>query len=353
MSSVSYYKRAGSPFFYLRYYLSEVLEPDPRKRRISKTTKIRVSRIGERQVKELIKKINAEFIRKEQSALYGISLHSDYSLGDGLKLFLLNKPDLAKKTIEAYELSVHHFVLACSEKKISNYYDSDYVRFIKYLKEHDFSDSSAAIFTRHLSALWNYFLKEKITNKNIIIKVKSSKTNPLPIPSDDMQYLLDYYKKKNLNQYYAVYLLLLTGVRPSSAVLLKWNDVNFDEKYIKVQNVKSKRFFYFPLHSELEDLLKEIGTRKVGNILIYSRSDSLKFFSKDCEDLLEKEKISARYTTYQLRNTFSSWLANKGVNIGTLKTLLNHSDDRVTDKHYTTFQLEYLRHEIEKVRFKV
>jgi len=352
MSSVSYYKRKDSPYYYLRIYKSKNLEPDPKKRRISISTKIPVSRAGQKEIKQLVKRINAGFLEKELQAQLGIRIKKQLLLSEGLSEFLKTKPDLAKKTVEAYELSVTHLIRCCKDKYIHNYFDKDYIDFINYFNKKGFSEASKSIFTRHLSALWNYFVKQGYAEKNIIIKVKSNKTNAIPISYMDMQHLLIYYKEKNFKQYAIVYFLLLTGFRPSTALTLQWENIKLDQGYIRAKNVKGKRDFIFPIHKELKNLLIEIGPKKKGKVFEYKRADSLRFFRKDTKKLFLRGVIGNQYTIYQLRNTFSSWLANKGVDIGALQTLLDHTDERVTKKHYTTYELNYLKKVIEKVKFK-
>lgn len=216
--------------------------------------------------------------------------------------------------------------------------------------EKNFSESSKSIFTRHLSAMWNFFISRNWTDKNIIIKVKSTKTNTMPIPFKEMQKILTYYHEKNREQYFLVYFLLLTGMRPSSALVVSWEDVDLENKILVVNNVKGKRTFNFPIHSELMELLQEIGIKKKGKIFLYTTPP--KFFNIDCKKMFIRGNLGHPYTFYQLRNTFSSWLVNKGVNISTLQKLLDHTDQRITDKHYTKFELDYLRNEIEKTNFK-
>lgn len=349
MSSISFYKRKGSPYYYLRIYKSEHLEPDPKKRRTSKTTKIPTTKAGERQIKNYVKQLNAALVRKEHQSLWGIETRN-ILLSEGTKQFLDNKPDLARKTIETYELAARKMIAACSDKYINRYYDSDYTEFVKFLNKKNFSESSKSIFTRHLSAMWNYFISQKWTDNNIIIKIKSTKTNTMPIPFKEMQKILTYYHEKNKEQYYLVYFLLLTGMRPSSALVIQWPDVDLTNKILIVNNVKGKRTFNFPIHSELLELLQDIGVKKKGKIFSYTTPP--KFFNNDCKKLFLRGNLGHPYTIYQLRNTFSSWLANKGVNISTLQKLLDHTDQKITDKHYTKFELDYLRNEIEKAKFK-
>jgi len=352
MSSVSYYTRKDSPFYFLRIYKSKHQEPNPKKRRSSRTTKIRATRAGERRIKQIVKELNADFVRQEQLSSYGINLKEELLLSTGLDRFLASKPDLAIKTIDAYELSTRHMLRACDDRIISTYGDSDYTDFIKYLNKKEFSESSKSIFTRHLSAMWNYFIKEGWAQKNIIVKIKSTKTNNLPIHFKDMQKILKYYSIKNIDQFNVIYGLLLTGFRPSTIIVLDWKDINFDLSFIKALNVKGKKFFIFPLHSELREHLEKMGRKKKGNVFGYSRTDSLNFFNKDVSRLFYRGNLGSKYTLYQLRNTFSSWLANKNVNVSSLQVLLDHSDVKITKKHYTIFEVDFLRDQIEKVRFK-
>ncbi len=350
MSSVSYYKRKDSPYFYLRIYKSESVEADPRKRRVSKSTKFPTTRAGEKLVKDYVKKINAKLVEKEHQTIFGISPTKKLLLSEGLTDFIENKPNLAKQTIRAYNLATKHFIEALGNKNIAAYTNRECTKFIRYMIEKDHSKSTQAIFTRHLSAMWNYFVSENFAEKNIISVQTSNKTNAEFIPKKDIDVIMNYFKNRNLAHYNFAMFLLLTGMRPSSAIVALWENIYWEEGYIQVCNVKAKRDFLFPLYGELEKLLKEIGLKKKGKIFNYSHAPS--FFKKATNILIKEDKISKRYTLYQLRNSFASYLANKGVSRDIIQHLLDHSDSKITDKHYITYKINTYRKEIERANKK-
>ncbi len=348
MSSVSYFKRKDSPFFYIKIYKSKRVEPDPRKRRQNKSTKFPTTREGEKQVKDYVKKINAQLVEKEYQTIFGITPTKKMLLSEGVFDFLENKPKLAKKTIVAYKLAAEHFIAALGNRNIAAYTKRDSPKFLKYMINKGHSKSTQAIFTRHLSAMWNYFVTENFAETNIIVKEKSDKVNADFIPGKDLTTILEYLKSKNLNHYYFTEFLLLTGMRPSSAIIAKWENIYWEEGSMLVRNVKAKRDFYFPLYKDLDELLKKIGIKKHGKIFSYTQTPS--FFKVVSKKLFEQEKISRRYTLYQLRNSFASYLANNKVSREIIQKLLNHSDSKITEKHYITYELKTFKKEIERAR---
>jgi integrase len=328
----SLYRRDNSPFIWLRYY--DKLEPDQSKRRKSFNTKIKDTRAGWKKARELQQSFDAGLIQSQIFRSRGIKLKRQILLSEGLKEFLSVK-DIKPNTVDAYKLAVKHFKTACKDKSINNYTIQDGKKFIQFLSNQ--SQASQSIHTRHLSALFNYFVKSEYATKNIITIVPAPRGNPKSIPYNEIKSILSWYKKRNETQYQFVYFLLLTGFRVSTALQLTWDKVDFENEIITAKNVKAKRDFYFPIHNELKKLLMNMNPQSSGKVVPY-KAESPVFWRRNMPTLLEEEIIKNRYTLHQLRKTFGSWLANAGVDRSTLKELFDHSSVSVTDDHYIEMQ---------------
>lgn len=343
----SLYTRKNSPYIWLRWY--DKNEPDPAKRRKSISTKILNNAKGWKEARELKKKIEVGLVEKEILIKAGIKIKRVY-LSDVLEEYLKEKK-LAVKTARVYVDSVKHFIDVNKNKIIELYNEKDYSRFISYMLNKRMKPTTQSIYCRHLSALWNYAIQKDYTKKNIIKKIAAPKKTVTVIPKNEMKIILDYFQKENINQYHLVKFLLLTGMRVSSALVQTWQDIDFNESVMIVTNVKAKgRKYYFPLHSELKELLNTIGNKKSGRIFHYW-SEYPKFWHKKITKLYSDGLISKKYTLHDLRRTFTSWLINSGVDQAVLTKLLDHSDIRVTDESYSKFEMSLLKKQFKNVKF--
>jgi integrase len=247
MSSI--YLKSDSPFYQLRYY--DRLEEDPARRRKTFSTKVKATPsdqkralgkdklIGSPEVRKIKKSFEDALFERNLYAKTKIKLRRSPLFSTGFTEFLIEKPNLAAATITLYKFTSSHFVNACGDKDITDYSIEDYSRFIKYCAAHKFSDTTNSIHTRHLFSLFNYFIKKRYIAENIIIKLKTPRRDPEPVPFDDMQIILDYFEQRSFWQYAFVYFLLLTGMRESSALIQTRDDIDIEARVIKAINVKA------------------------------------------------------------------------------------------------------------------
>ncbi len=358
----------NSPYYWLRYYDPTIKEPANRRRWIN--TKIPVTSAdrrryerkrkgenlkytGTRELKELLKRFRAGLAEKNIEQKAKIRVKKKLLFSEGTKEFLFYKPNIKAATVDMYNYAATQMIAACTDKHINRYTKKDYTLLIRYCKEKNYSTATTSTITRHLSPLWNYFVKNRYASENIIIKLKSPKGNPQPIKEKDLRVILKYYKEKGQpKQENTVLFLLFTGLRPSSAVMQDWEWIDLENEIMTSYNVKSSRFFIFPIYNELKELLLKIGPRKTGLVLGYKSTDSLKFFNRDMHKLYLANLISRKYSLYSLRDTFASYLANNNLDVSNVQELLNHSNIRITREHYVKMSSSYLKKKINSVNFK-
>lgn len=344
----SLYKRKDSPFIWLRYY--DKHETNPIKKRKSVSTKFLNNKKGWQKARDLKKRVEAAQVEHDFLMKSGYVIRHTLDISEGLKEYYASKPQLTEKSIVAYQLAVKHLITACTKKNIDQYHEHDYTLLLNRFHKIKLSQNSIAIYTRHLSALWKYFVSKNYVSKNIILKIKPEIKAVETIPMSDMKKILAYYKKRNIYHYRLIYFLLLTGFRISSALALNWESVDFKNKIITATNVKAKKIFYFPIHPELEGLLKTFK-QKEGRLFDYAVGGSPNFWRKEVSRLYLSGKIKDKYTLHSIRKTFTSYLVNSGVNQSILTKLLDHSSIRVTDSFYTKIEARLLREQFKDVVF--
>ncbi len=404
----SIYIQENSPFYWLRFY--DKFEPVASKRRKSVNTKIEVTKAdleryrdwknsgailkdkplirGNNQTKQLLERFNSGLAERNLQINSGVKLKKRMKLSEGLLQYIEihtvpgSDEYLQPKTILNYKNAVKHFISAVDDKNIFEYTKEDYRNLLRYfeafrqerkirvdakitkLEQKPLSINTRSFYTRALNSLWNYFVKEELAPENIITKIDSEEDDPDPIPSDDMYTIIKHFEanKDYPHHFQIIYFMLLTGCRPSSAIVQLKENIDFRNKVIRINNVKAgkrkrkkKEFYKFPLYSELEKLLISMGIKEGDTGRLFpqfaihemSYTNSLKFWDRAIKKLLKDKKIRKRYILKQIRPTLASFLINiLKVDIYTVKNLLDHADIKITDKHYIDFQVAETRKEL-------
>jgi integrase len=389
----SIYIQKNSPYYWLRYY--DKFEQEPSKKRKSINTSIRITpadqkRIidweisgadpnkkpkiqGNKKTSVLIERFTAGVIERKIAKKTSVRLSKKLKLSEGLNEFLsikarIGDPQAIKpKTQQTYKYSVKHFINANRDKFIDSYSNfADFSNFLLYMENIEASMTSRAIYTRHLYALWEYFVKQKYCDKNIIEKIRVEKIEPRAIPLEDINRILNFFADTNKDWYNVIYFMLLTGCRPSTVMVQKRSDIDMKRNIMKMTNVKARKLsktYLFPIYTELRIFLKNLLAEpnpegddrlfpkiKLGS---HNYTDGLWFWYPEMRKLYLSKLISERYQMKQLRKTFASYLVNElQVDPFIVQKLLDHSDIKISDEHYIEIKLEPIRRVLNKAEFR-
>ncbi|MFN0116882.1 MAG: tyrosine-type recombinase/integrase [Elusimicrobiota bacterium] len=122
-------------------------------------------------------------------------------------------------------------------------------------------------------------------------------------------------------------LALNTGMRRSNLVNLQWEDIDFKNGVIHVLKTKSGKGYEIPLNNDIRRVLeKKFHSNSTGNVI---NSVNLR---KEFEAVVKNSGISD-FKLHDLRHTFASYLAMKGVDLYTISQLLGHSDIKMTQRY--------------------
>ncbi len=374
------YLQKNSPYYWIRYY--DKYDQDEKRKRKSVNTKIEVTAadwrryiekkklVGTSELRDKLKSFRNGLAERNIEIQSGVKLKHDLTLLNGFEEFKRvrtvpgSRKEIKLKTIQNYQLAVDHFVNCSGNKLIYKYTDKEYITLLNYFEGKGLSRNSRSIYTRALRSLWKYFQEKNYTLKNIIEPVEAETKDPDPIPLDDMFTIIEYFKADTdyPHHYFIVYFMLLTGCRPSSAIMQAKEEIDFKRKIITIKNVKSgrrkgKEFYKFPLYRELEQLLKLMNADKgtgrlfsMYSIVPGNYTWPLSFWKRGIGFLVKAKKISKAYSLKQIRPTFASFLINNlKMDIFTVKKLLDHTDVKITDKHYIDFRVDNVRRELDEV----
>lgn len=277
-------------------------------------------------------------------------------LKDGYDEFISDNLTRKKSTIISYNHAFNKLIDFTGNVKLKNISKDTFKALEKKLKtellfgqEKTLSDNTIATYFHRLRIIFKFF-KEKEYIKEIPVPRKEVKPKEIRILTDkEIENILDklkttdkeHLKEIKLQHYRTIVMLLLTGLRISELVNLKFDDIDFRENLIKVRNEKKGRIDYLPLYDELKQFILSNWKIRTGALFKYKSKDSMKFFRR----FLEKEKIVG-YSFHTLRKTFISKLINSGLSVYDVMTLARHKDLRTTLRHYAAADLQRMGKEI-------
>lgn len=132
---------------------------------------------------------------------------------------------------------------------------------------------------------------------------------------------------------------LVTGARYSELAGLKVSDVELEGPgLVYIAPSKGGTARHIPLNAEGRALFKAAVVGKKRGDLVFARDDGGPWGHSHQIRLIKEAskvaKITPAFRFHELRHTYASMLAQRGVDLLTLSKLLGHSDTRMTSKHY-------------------
>ena len=136
---------------------------------------------------------------------------------------------------------------------------------------------------------------------------------------------------------------LYTGVRRCEALALTWDDVDFEEKRLRIRGTKSatsNRVLY--LLPEVSEILKAQRQRGLPGEKVFPY----------CAGYIDQvfKRYCPRHKLHDLRHTFITRCAESGINVNVTQSLAGHSDIKMTLRIYTHVSEDFKKIEYEKFK---
>lgn len=128
---------------------------------------------------------------------------------------------------------------------------------------------------------------------------------------------------------------LHTGMRRGEVLGLKWQNVDLENRKIKIEGTKTDRVRFIPINDDLYFVLLELKEKGSHSGYVFENSETGRAF----KDVWIAFKTACRRAGisglrfHDLRHTFASRLIQAGVDIITVKGLLGHSSVRTTERY--------------------
>jgi len=205
---------------------------------------------------------------------------------------------------------------------------------------------------KHLAYLRSAF--NKAVNDNYLLNNPFDKVNnfklpekqPLFIDEASFQILLRVIENQDIKD--LIIFAVKTGLRQMELITLEWNQINFKDRYLILDNnnytTKSKKIRTIPLSIEAMQILVEREKNKIDELVFTYNNEKFnpEFLSKRFKKYIIEAKLNPKLKFHSLRHTFASWLVQKGVSIYQVSKLLGHANVETTEI-YSHLRAEDLR----------
>ena len=218
-------------------------------------------------------------------------------------------------------------------------------RLIEDYKVQRLGKVTPATFNREFNTIKNLFRKAVewgYLRENPTVPVKWIKTGKQAVrflSDDEIQRLIAACAASGHAQFYGIVVVALnTGMRKGEILRLRWSDVDFKRRQIRVVssedgNTKNYDSRVIPMNRSVENLLRK-HPRRLDSPYVFP-GESGQMFNKTNYHFTKAVKRSgiphARF--HDLRHTFASHLVMKGIDLRTVQELLGHKDMRMTLKY--------------------
>ncbi len=263
------------------------------------------------------------------------------TLSEAFKDFEKTKENKSDRTREIYRYAFNKLLNFTGDIEVRKVTEDVIDEFEKYLK---LSKGSLEIIFRHLRIIFEYFRKMRIIDFNLVPRKQVVEKKINVISKEEMDLILKLLRKHNSNQYKAIKLLIMTGLRVSELIRLEFEDIDFKRNIIYIKNNKGKRIDQFPLYRELRVFLESEWSELTGKVCPYKSKEALSFF----RHFLKRNNFR-HYSIHEIRKTFLSRLANAGMSLFDLQKIARHRDIKTTQKYYLEAEYDRIGNKINDV----
>ena len=250
-------------------------------------------------------------------------------------------------TVSNYYKDINDFIKYLSNKDYLKINDDDVVYYLEYLYKLEYNKNTISRKLSSLRSFYNYLVNNDVISYNYFNNHKNPKKDKLlPKYLRDEDVKIMYDKCKNVRDKLILELLFVTGIRVSELVNIKINDINFNNREIKILGKGSKERIVIFSNNCLNNINDYLSSRnKVSNYLIINK-DGNKISTTSIRNILNKIKlisgVRTKITPHMLRHTFATDMLNNGADLVSVKKILGH-ESLDTTSIYTHVTNEHVK----------
>ena len=274
---------------------------------------------------------------------------------DIIKMFneYLTTKNYSLNTRISYLSDLYYFYLFVN-KDLSKVSESDIRKYLEKLNDEKEKPTSVRRRISTLKSFYKYLYKNGYMNKkdyplNKTVYPKVEKKLPKFIYYNDLLEIIEESTrdKDGIRDRLIIEMLYATGVRVSELVNIKYSDIDFNNKKIRVLGKGNKeRIVYYGEYAE--EVLKSYMNSHIKNENGYVFTNSKGGQLSDrgvryiIDNIMNKLSVKVHVTPHVLRHTFATDMLNNGCDIKVVQELLGHSSLQTTEvyTHVTNERLK-------------
>jgi len=231
--------------------------------------------------------------------------------------------NFSKQTIKGYLSSVANLLNYSKDRKLTQDIVKDYIQL-------NLKSKNPSSVRRDLFAIKFFF--KNVLNEEIILP-NPKKNSPLPeiLTSEEIKLLIN--STENIKHKLIIKLLYGCGLRASEIVILKKDDLNFNEGLIHVILAKGKKDRFVKIPSSIKQEL-EIYCKLNNSEILFPSSRGGRLTKDTIQKIIsnssKKAGIKKRVYPHLLRHSFATHLLEQGTDLRIIQKLLGHSSIKTT-----------------------
>jgi excisionase family DNA binding protein len=265
------------------------------------------------------------------------------------------KENRSPKTFENAGRVIKLAAASFGEAKLKNI-SMEHLRIYAEERRKNVSDATVSIDVRTLKAAMQLAVESEYLEENPFKKFKNLRLERKSVKflsRSDLDKLLIAVQEEYLKKLFVF--AVLTCMRRGEIIFLKWDDIDFDRRLIRVQPADDHRTKFnkersIPITPQIEELLKSIEHRGP-YVFINDKGERLleDFVTKKFKAYCRETGLDESIHFHSLRKTGATWAAANGATPLAIRELLGHSSIRTTEI-YLGVPAESVRDAVERIR---
>ena len=262
--------------------------------------------------------------------------------------------NLSEFTIRTYRVNIEYLMKYLAETNIclGDISSNSIQQYKVYLMEHtDRNTTSINTNLRHINTYFKWCYESGYISEQVRVKYSKVQQRVKEIyTDDDIKILLkkpkvDSCSYTEYRTYCIINMLVSTGIRRSSLLNIKLEDIQWNKQLIKLSHTKNKQVHYVSMNSQLVKVLKEWLKYRVGEDTDYlfttQTGKKLEPLTVSCTiaDYCRSRGVSVT-SVHSFRHYYATKLVQSGVDIYTVSKLLGHSNISITQNYLKSLNME-------------
>lgn len=275
------------------------------------------------------------------------------NINDFLDLELRQKQKLTQTTINDYQNSLRIFNKYFKENNIKKLSSESIYGFFKFVGSNEKTNSNYQLYKYkiHLRKFLNYLISLNMIDKTILdslpdIKYIRNKKLPSVFTHEEVKRIVDSIDRNSAigkRAYAMIVLAVKFGLRAHDVVNLQFEDIDWENKIIRINQKKTKRTVELPLLPEVGnailDYLKNARRKSNSPFVFLNIKGPVKpitssaFYNilNNYINISSIENLDKRHHgPHSLRHTLASQMLKNGNELSTISAVLGHSSTQVT-----------------------